>query len=265
MRIFGLYFSGTGNTKWVSEQVQEKLSHKHEVEVISIEGLSVESAHKEMKKADLFMLLYPAYGNDMPEILSNYLNELVKWGPLEDLGVISIVVPALYAADGVLAGNEQYNQLKMNQLGGYHVFMSCNFNTPIPGFNIASDKKQNKLLGEAEKKIEQIVRDINYKSFSFEKTGDFHRFLGKLENKPNKKAMGKYDVKINHSLCIKCGKCIKLCPTQNLEFQSDELTVKGKCTICLRCINACPSCAIRIFSAKGKRPYKQYKGPMIKI
>ncbi len=35
MKIAGIYFSGTGNTKWVAEEFESKLSNKdHEVSII---------------------------------------------------------------------------------------------------------------------------------------------------------------------------------------------------------------------------------------
>jgi ferredoxin len=63
-------------------------------------------------------------------------------------------------------------------------------------------------------------------------------------------------LKIDSSICTKCGNCVNLCPRKNIEI-NQEIIAKDKCTACYRCINNCPEKAISLFSKK--KPKKQYK------
>lgn len=45
----------------------------------------------------------------------------------------------------------------------------------------------------------------------------------------------------DYDKCIKCKKCIDLCPTGAIEFSDKIETVAEKCIICCACIKACPT------------------------
>lgn len=267
MKILGLYFSGTGNTEWVSHTLENKLIKSgYDAKMYSIEDKGAKDVAILLKTTDLFIVLHPAYGNGMPEILNMYLQQLItEIDQCPKTKALSITVPALYAADGASASRPFFNSLGMCYIGAYNVFMSCNFNTFIPGFKIASNKQKTILIDRASKKLDGIIYNIEKKIVKFENTGFINRWIGKLENKPNRDMMKKYDVRINETLCIGCGKCVKICPCQNLFIEKTGKVVqtKGKCTVCLRCINKCPKYAIRFISKKGKKQFKQYEGPCL--
>lgn len=44
--------------------------------------------------------------------------------------------------------------------------------------------------------------------------------------------------------CKKCGKCIKVCPMNNIEMKDGKPVFSDKCIFCLSCINRCPVGAI---------------------
>ena len=53
-------------------------------------------------------------------------------------------------------------------------------------------------------------------------------------------------IKVNFDLCIDCGGCISLCPTDALHF-NEELRLEyteEKCISCLLCIDSCPRFAL---------------------
>ena len=57
----------------------------------------------------------------------------------------------------------------------------------------------------------------------------------------------KKDVRIDAD-CIRCQKCVRICPTKNLELIDNSIIQKGNCTLCYRCVNECPQKAITVFS-----------------
>ncbi len=265
MKITELYFSGTGNTAWVASKLEASLGRRgHDVNALSIEETSVQDLGESLVNCELLIILHPACGNDLPDILKCFLEELQdKVTFPKEMKGLSIVVPGLYSADGVLATKFFFDKTSINFIGGYNVYMSCNFDTIIPGFRIASESKSRKMMQKAEEKLEMIVNKIETETTEFEKCHAVNRLLGKMQKEPNRKMMKDYEVKVNKDLCIGCGKCIKVCPLDNFELEKTEtVKTKGNCTICLRCINQCPTYAIRFFDSKSTKPYKQYKGPI---
>jgi len=53
--------------------------------------------------------------------------------------------------------------------------------------------------------------------------------------------------------CIKCGKCVKVCPVDNIKNTPPEWLHNGRCTCCLACYHYCPVHAINYGSITRKR------------
>ncbi|MFG6351754.1 MAG: 4Fe-4S binding protein [Oscillospiraceae bacterium] len=62
------------------------------------------------------------------------------------------------------------------------------------------------------------------------------------------------ELKIDRNRCIRCGKCVSLCPMKNLSLKDGTAVAGGKCTMCYRCVSLCPTQAITLL---GKRVYAQ--------
>jgi MinD superfamily P-loop ATPase len=53
-------------------------------------------------------------------------------------------------------------------------------------------------------------------------------------------------IKLNKSLCGRCGGCVAVCEYDALELNSDGLLIKEElCTLCNNCVIFCPSKALR--------------------
>src|SRR6056297_3399718 len=72
MKTLILYFSGTGNTKFIGEKIYETLLNRdYEVDIKSVETF----AAKKLKFYDLLIIGYPVYGYAMPPFLENDYNK----------------------------------------------------------------------------------------------------------------------------------------------------------------------------------------------
>ncbi len=55
--------------------------------------------------------------------------------------------------------------------------------------------------------------------------------------------------KINTEICIKCGKCLEICPKKTIKIINGDYNIKQKdCILCMCCIEACPQNAIELLS-----------------
>lgn len=60
--------------------------------------------------------------------------------------------------------------------------------------------------------------------------------------------------------CVKCGKCVDLCPSQNISLTDKGIVFADKCVACLGCYHRCPKKAI-VYLNKSKKD--RYVNPNI--
>lgn len=272
MNITAFYFSGTGNTLWAGQHLQEKFHQKgHSFELISIEAFKDSGADESrlgelLAAADLLGIFYPIYGSNMPQIMSDFLEGLKSFEVKSGARAFTISTVAIFSGDGALMAEPFFKKMGLDFFGAWNIFLPCNFDTPVPGFKIPPPQQVDRMKEAAIIKLDKIAGDLEKGVVTLEGCGFFDRIGGGMQRLAEG-AMASYNVRINNALCIRCGLCVKICPTDNLCFENggdDEtkvLTTQGRCTICMRCINHCPVYAIRLLSKKGTKPYKQYKGP----
>ena len=63
------------------------------------------------------------------------------------------------------------------------------------------------------------------------------------------------------SECVSCGKCVELCPAQNISLQNGKITFADGCVLCLGCYHRCPKKAIRY---KNSNKQDRYINPNVR-
>ena len=54
------------------------------------------------------------------------------------------------------------------------------------------------------------------------------------------------EIAFHGSLCIGCGECASVCPSEAISMNSPERVVRSLCTACGVCVEACPAAALRM-------------------
>ena len=52
--------------------------------------------------------------------------------------------------------------------------------------------------------------------------------------------------------CVKCVKCVSICPADNISVEGGKIVFSNKCVACLGCYHRCPQKAI-VYKGKNKR------------
>ena len=253
-KILVLYFSGVGTTKKIAELMHSHLSQNCKADIFSIESKDVPN----VKSYDSLIIGTPTYHAAPPRLVVDFINAMPQ---------LSKEIPAfIFNTRGLCSLNTNRIMAKQLQKKNILTIMDKAYRGPASdGSLIAPFIKR---FFEYEKNLEQkIDRDCTTFLELLEKDvlqGYIPRFqFGSVINAPNKAAGQLITVKIHlhKDKCVKCGKCIKICPHKILSANESNyplLTSKG-CENCYRCIHHCPSLAL---SLSKKKPPKKVLGTL---
>jgi len=263
MRVTGLYFSGTGNSSWIAELIEDEVRKcGHLAHVYSIETTERKTIVNEFSNSDLIVFIYPGYGCDMPNIYKEYLLKLNGRLIINGTKAISIVTSGMYNADAALTIKPFCEKMGLDLFGTYEVKMPNNYHSSLPFVKVSNKKEIASLRLSAQKKTSEIVKNIISNSRVLESNNSFskvigitNRFLGSVLTKDA-------DIFVIEKLCVSCGRCVNKCPSKNLHIAKENQPVYSlnRCTSCSRCVNNCPVQALRLSTQKYLKFIDQYEG-----
>lgn len=240
-----VYFSGTGNTAYIAEQIKQKLQNQ------PVECFPIEVDH-DLEGATMIYLGFPVYACDMPSLMTSYINRLPD-------GHQTAV--KLFITYGLFAGKTLARAKQLLERKGYHVLNG--YGIQMPGtdglaFLEKEGKTAKKMMAKGQVDLESLHRwvsdhhEVDYK-LGFDLMG---RMFGGAMRAAEKHMKPKYYA---DERCILCRKCVRICPVKNITCQNEEILFSDKCILCMRCIHQCPTEAIQI----GKKTINKlrYKGP----
>ncbi len=247
--MLGIYFSGTGNSKYVAELFCNE--YDKDSKVLSIED---ENVINEIKNNDFLIISYPVQYSTAPKILRDFIfDNSDLW---KNKKVFVIATMGLFSGDGSGYLARILRSYKAEIVGGLHLKMPD---------SIADEKvlkrsfKKNKLLiEEAEQKIKKSAELLKLGKPTKEGIGLFYRMAGFFGQRlffGHKTRKYSDKLKINDD-CIGCSLCVSVCPMKNIKIENKKAIASDKCTMCYRCINNCPKQAITLL---GSKVYEQYK------
>ena len=257
-----LYFSGTGNTRYIAEM----FSHKMGATCLSIEKTMDFS--KEIKAHDTIAFCYPIYGSRVPRNIREFV--VKHMSELTGKNIIILVTQLLFSGDGARVFTDMFWEGTINVIYAEHFNMPnnvCNF----PLLRKPSQRKIQRYLAKARAKMERTCNNINNGVVVKRGFSRPSQILGSIQgrvwqgnskeqttSKSSAEHKARTGVKI-HKHCNACKICVSICPMQNLEKTQNIIEAKGNCIACYRCVNRCPSKAITVMMFHRK-PKWQYDG-----
>jgi len=256
-----LYFSGTGNSKYIAQVFSEKMG----AQCLSIEDDAELAA--QIKAHDTIAFCYPIYGSRVPMIMREFAARHMD--ALAGKKLVILVTQLIFSGDGARVLIDLFPKRHVEVIYAAHLIMPnnvCNFAL----LRQASEKRTRKQLHKAERQLARICQDIKHGIVKKRGFSAYARVLGSMQGvawmggshnvTPAKGSMefrAMRDVKI-HEDCNACGLCVKACPMNNLRNEQGKIAHNNNCTVCYRCINLCPNKAITVFF--HQRPKWQFKG-----
>ena len=235
-----LYFSSTGNSLYIAKKIRDAFGGN----IFYIPNYS--GCGEEFER---IFIVTPIYSFGMPTPVFELFQKLNK--------NTEIIVIQNY---GGMAGGADWflydyakNRLGLNVIGVYKIKMTENYTL----FLTVPKYYQNYQLKQSEKRVQKVISDIASDNLRIPKkckTKEKTYF----KNKSNWHLIAK-DFSANED-CVKCGKCVKICPVQNIFFENGKVCFGDKCIACLGCYHRCPQKAI-IY--KNKKKKYRYVNPFI--
>ena len=229
-----LYFSSTGNSLYIAQKVKEKLGGQ----ILYIPSYSGNGS-----EFDKLILVTPIYSYGMP---AHVFDLIPRLDPSKELTIIQNYGGMIGGADYYIYSYALRNGLNIKSV--YTVKMPENFTVTftVPKFYL------NSVINSADKRIDKVVEHIIKGENCIPRKKNTHEKTY-LKNKNNWHLIGQRFSVTND--CIKCGKCIKVCPAHNISFSEDTIHFADSCIACLGCYHRCPQKAIVYQNKKKKDRY----------
>lgn len=238
--MIGIYFSGTGNTKYCLEKFIAL--YDKNIEIAPLEDKdTIEKAtyHKDI------IFAYPIYYSNLPKIVRDFICENSDVWKGKRIFVIATM--GLFSGDGAGVSARLFKRYGAQIWGGLHLKMPdciCDVKalkrTPV----------QNKqIVIQTEERIKSAVCNLKNGTPTKDGLGSLCHIAGLLGQRLwfYRKTQEYSDkIQIDTGACIKCGKCALVCPMNNLSLSEGKMIADGRCTLCYRCVNQCSKKAITI-------------------
>ena len=235
------YFSGTGNSKWIANQLSKK---QQENLVFIPDALQNGALEFCLQAGEKVGFVFPVYSWGPPEIVLRFISQLTLKGYQQqylffvcscgdDTGLTQQVVVKALAAKGWKCH------------AGFSVIMPNNY-VLFPGFDVDSKELEKKKLHEAVSALENINGLISTEESVFScKEGSFPFLKTRIINPLfNRFQMSPKHFRVTAG-CISCKRCEKSCPVKNVTLREGKPVWGTNCTSCLACYHVCPQQAVQ--------------------
>jgi len=256
MKSIIIYFSGTGNTHFIAQKIQELRENKEEISLLPFEQYD----SNVMKDIDRVYIGFPVYGLSIPHLLESTffeklagkqvyifatmaysagvsLNRAVKLAQNKDAIIIGARTVIMPGSDGMGFMKEDSPQIAN--------MCDRDFDA-IP--EMAVIEEDFRAIDEG---------DLSFRDKSFGEISSIKKGLLSASSQIMKPMEKWLSSKLNaDENCTGCSLCEKICPTHNIRVTGKEVAFGDQCTLCVRCVHHCPSQAINIGKmTKGKFKY----------
>jgi ferredoxin/flavodoxin len=269
MKITIVYFSGTGNTAWVVQELARQLAGLGD-EVAAYSCETIEPRDERLLDGDVLGLAFPVHGSWAPRPVRAFLAGL----PPGDGRPLFALACAAYAG-----GDAAWYAARPLAARGYvpflyaNVYMPNNLIYPVP-----TREQVPPILEKAGRKIARLAPLIHERRRHLEGVHPGGWLIGLLQ-RPLAKPLEGWAARrlVADETCTHCGWCAEHCPVGNIEVVDGEAhgeEVRGEyirgefirwgddCLLCLRCFHGCPRQAIQWGDlTRNESTFRRYPGP----
>ena len=230
-----LYFSGTGNSKYVAKRIADALGDA----LVNLNDRIKASDTLSVETDERLIVVTPTYAWRIPRVVRDWLLKTELHGAKNVWFVMTC---------GSEIGNaDKYNrelctEKGLSCMGTTQIVMPENY---IAMFSAPKTDEARKIVAQAEPSIDQAIAAIQRNQpFAPTRNNLYDRFMSGPVNPIFYKCFVKANAFTASSACIGCGQCVKRCPMNNVALKDGKPSWGKNCTHCMACICYCPVSAI---------------------
>ena len=230
-----LYFTGTGNSRYVAQRMAEALGD----ELLSMNDRIKAGNTSPITSGERLVIVTPTYAWRIPRIVRDWLAETDF-----PCGAQAWFVMTCGSEIGNAAKhNHELSQKKqLTYMGTAQIIMPENY---IAMFDAPRSEEARQIVAKAEPDIDRVISAIRAgREFAPPRNNLYDRFMSGTVNPIFYSFFVKANAFTAGNACTGCGQCAKLCPTNNITIQNGKPVWGGDCTHCMACICRCPAQAI---------------------
>lgn len=237
-----IYYTGTFNTRYVSQKLQGKLEQAGvETQLYEINPLNNETL--DLSGFDLIGLGYPIYGFTAPYAFLKFIR-----AQNFPKGIHTFI----YKDSGETKhANDASSVYVLHKLKRDKVFIQNEYHFMMP-YNIHfrfDDKLIKEIITMDDKLMDILVYEVLNHIPNMKRYKLWPRIVTAVVSKPQYIGgdVNSFLYKVDKTKCIKCDLCVKQCPTKNIyRDKNGDLKFHHHCLMCMRCSFYCPKDAIYI-------------------
>lgn len=240
-----VYYTGTGNSRYVAKMLSELLAD----ECVSANDYIKNGRKAELHSEKPYVFVSPVYVSAPARIFSDFVRNGSFTGNKKAYFVMTCA--------GGQGGSPEYcrrlcDDKSFEYMGTNQIVMPQNY---LVFFKTAEEEENKKVIAEAEPEIEKLAEHIT-SGRAFPDSG-----MKKWEYVSTEMILGMYYKWFMGSGkfrsgegCIACGKCVRMCPLNNISLAHNKPVWGNACTHCMACINGCPTASIEYGKASVGKP-----------
>lgn len=230
-----LYFTGTGNSRYLARRIAEGL----DMPLYDLNTCIKAGDTAPVQTGQDVVLVTPTYAWRIPRVVSQWLGKTALTGAERIWFVMDC---------GSEIGNAaKYNrqlaaQKHLRYMGTAQIIMPENY---IAMFNAPQKEQARSIVEQAEPALQKALAQVRAgQEFSPLRDTLYDRFMSGSVNPAFYRFFVKADAFRATDACIGCGKCVELCPLNNIRLENGKPVWGKHCTHCMACICDCPKEAI---------------------
>lgn len=232
-----IYFSPTGNTKYLAQQLSDILGTEKVYQLDKITDTLPASDH--------LILMYPIHGFNPPRTVIRFVKNL-STGLYKKVSLIAVGCNDLWVNQAVSS-----KLRKLFETKGAEIVVDEILAMPLTFVMSFPDDVKKETIKKAEERIIEVAETIKEEIVSKRKVklhSTIINRVGRLES-PAARMFG-LELHAKKS-CTSCGICWNNCPELNIKPNKKNKPKFGfSCSMCMRCIYSCPEQAITPYISK---------------